>query len=70
MAASRRARLQIDERRTPSLDWIAHEQLSRDALRELLMASYVALLDKACKLDPDAGRVDSEKASRRRATGG
>lgn len=53
-----------------SLDWIGNKQLSQDALRELLVASYVALLEKAFKLDPDAARVDSEKASRRRATGG
>jgi AcrR family transcriptional regulator len=54
-----------------SLDWIAHkQQLSRDSLRELLVASYVALLDKAFKLDPDAAKVDSEKTSRRRATSG
>jgi AcrR family transcriptional regulator len=53
-----------------SLDWIAHEELSRDALRELLAAGYVALLAKAFKLDPDAGRDAGEKPSRRRASSG
>jgi AcrR family transcriptional regulator len=52
-----------------SLDWIAHPQLSRDALRELLVASYVALLEKAVKLDPEAASLDSAKPTRRRATG-
>jgi AcrR family transcriptional regulator len=53
-----------------SLDWIANAQLSRDALRELLVASYVALLDKAFKLDPDTATVQSEKTSRRRVSSG
>lgn len=53
-----------------SLDWIANQQLERDALRELLVASYVAVLEKAFKLDPDAGKGESEKPGRRRASSG
>jgi AcrR family transcriptional regulator len=53
-----------------SLDWIAHEQVSRDAMRELLVAGYVALLEKAFKLDPDAAKLVSEKPNRRRASNG
>jgi AcrR family transcriptional regulator len=53
-----------------SLDWIAHEQISRDAMRELLVASYGALLEKAFKLDPDAAKLESEKSHRRRASSG
>jgi AcrR family transcriptional regulator len=53
-----------------SLDWIAHPELERDSLRELLVASYVALLEKAFKLDPKAGKTETEKHGRRRASSG
>jgi AcrR family transcriptional regulator len=40
-----------------SLDWIAHPELTRDALRDLLIAGYVAMLVKALELDPKAARA-------------
>jgi AcrR family transcriptional regulator len=39
-----------------SLDWIGHPELARDALRDLLIAGYVAMLVKALELDPKAAR--------------
>lgn len=53
-----------------SLDWIAHPELERDALRELLVAAYVALLEKASKLDPKAGKNVTERHRRSRASSG
>lgn len=53
-----------------SLDWIAHPELDRDSLRELLVASYVALLEKAFKLDPKASKNHAEKPGRGRASNG
>jgi AcrR family transcriptional regulator len=53
-----------------SLDWLAHPELERDSLRELLVASYVALLEKASKLDPKAGKENTERAGRGRASNG
>jgi AcrR family transcriptional regulator len=38
-----------------SLDWIARREVARDALRELLVSSYIAILTKAMELDPRAG---------------
>jgi len=35
-----------------SLDWIAHPELDRNHLRDLLIAGYAALLAKAIELDP------------------
>jgi AcrR family transcriptional regulator len=52
-----------------SLDWIARAELDRDELRELLVASYAALLGEAQKLDPKADKNVSEKR-RRSAAGG
>jgi AcrR family transcriptional regulator len=37
-----------------SLDWIANATISREDLRELLVAAYVALLAKTIELDPKA----------------
>ena len=37
-----------------SLDWIAHRELARNDLCELLMAGYFAVLHKAVELDPKA----------------
>lgn len=37
-----------------SLDWVAHRELTRDQLRELLMAGYFAVLHKAVDIDPQA----------------
>jgi AcrR family transcriptional regulator len=39
-----------------SLDWIAHREVQRDALRELLVSSYIAILAKALELDPKPGK--------------
>jgi len=52
-----------------SLDWIAHPDLERDALRELLVTGFVALLEKAGKLDPAAGKNATRPARRARAAG-
>jgi AcrR family transcriptional regulator len=40
-----------------SLDWIAHPSITRDDLRELLVAGYVALLGKVIELDPKAASL-------------
>lgn len=37
-----------------SLDWIAHRELEREDLCQLLMAGYFAVLHKAVELDPKA----------------
>jgi AcrR family transcriptional regulator len=37
-----------------SLDWIANASITRDELRELLVAGYAALLTKTIELDPKA----------------
>jgi hypothetical protein len=37
-----------------SLEWIANPIVSREDLRELLVAGYVALLTKTIELDPKA----------------
>jgi AcrR family transcriptional regulator len=37
-----------------SLDWIANASITRDQLRELLVASYAGLLAKTLELDPRA----------------
>lgn len=37
-----------------SLDWIANASITRDELRELLVAGYAALLAKTLELDPKA----------------
>ena len=52
-----------------SLDFIARPELVQDDLRELLVASYAALLAEALKLDPKADKNASEKR-RRSGTGG
>jgi AcrR family transcriptional regulator len=42
-----------------SLDWIAHPELDRAHLRDMLIAGYAALLGKAIELDPKlAGSLD------------
>ena len=38
-----------------SLDWLAHPELQREDLRELLVAAYAAMLAKALELDPRGG---------------
>ena len=53
-----------------SLDWIARPELEQEELRELLVASYVGLLDKALKLDPKADKNRSEKRRRSAGSGG
>jgi AcrR family transcriptional regulator len=52
-----------------SLDFIARPELFQDDLRELLVASYAALLAEALRLDPKADKNASEKR-RRSGTGG
>jgi AcrR family transcriptional regulator len=37
-----------------SLDWIASPSISRDELRELLVAGYIAMIAKTLELDPKA----------------
>jgi AcrR family transcriptional regulator len=39
------------------LDWLAHPEMKRDQLRDLLIASYVAMLAKAGDLDPEIARM-------------
>jgi AcrR family transcriptional regulator len=39
------------------LDWLAHPEMKRDQLRDLLIAGYVAMLAKAGDLDPKIARV-------------
>jgi AcrR family transcriptional regulator len=57
-----------------SLDFIAHPEIGRDALRELLIAGYASMLAKAGSLDPRTARAlekvlhrdrDREKQDRR-----
>jgi alkaline phosphatase len=40
-----------------SLDWIAHPELRREDLRELLVAGYAAMFAKALEIDPKSARV-------------
>src|SRR3954470_6633040 len=40
-----------------SLDYIAHPDIGRDALRELMIAGYAAMLAKAAALDPRTARA-------------
>lgn len=47
-----------------SLDWIAHRELERSALRELLTAGYFAVLHKAVELDPKAAASAPIRARR------
>ena len=39
------------------LDWIAHPELEHDALRELLIAGYAAMLERTIALDPPTARI-------------
>jgi AcrR family transcriptional regulator len=39
-----------------SLDFIAHPEIGRDALRELMIAGYASMLAKAMNLDPSTAR--------------
>jgi AcrR family transcriptional regulator len=48
-----------------SLNWIAHRELSREDLTELLMTSYIALLNRALEVDASRTTV-RRKASRRK----
>jgi AcrR family transcriptional regulator len=49
-----------------SLDWIAHHELKRNELRELLIAGYFAVLNKAGELDPRAAVIPPSSARRPR----
>jgi AcrR family transcriptional regulator len=40
-----------------SLDWLSHPDLRREDLRELLVASYAAMLAKALEIDPRGASV-------------
>jgi AcrR family transcriptional regulator len=48
------------------LDWIAHPELQRDALRDLLIAGYVAMLAKTVELDPRTAKVLERVALKKR----
>lgn len=50
------------------LDWIAHPELGRADLRELLITGYGAMLAKVVELDPKTGKT-LEKLLRRNARG-
>jgi AcrR family transcriptional regulator len=52
-----------------SLDWIAHPELERDTVRELLVTGFGALLDKAQRLDSATGKNAARPARRTRAAG-
>jgi len=45
-----------------SLEWIAQASISRDELRELLVAGYAALLTKTLELDPKTVEADPIRA--------
>ena len=45
-----------------SLDWIENPSTTRDALRELLVAGYAALITKTIELDPEAGAAIAIRA--------
>ena len=51
-----------------SLDWIAHHELKRSELRDLLIAGYFAMLSKAGELDPQAAVIPQRAARRPRKT--
>jgi hypothetical protein len=40
-----------------SLDYLAHPEIGRNALRELLIAGYASMLAKAGSLDPRTARA-------------
>jgi AcrR family transcriptional regulator len=51
-----------------SLDWIAHRELSREELTQLLMSGYFGVLHKAVELDPKAAAGAPIKTRKRSAT--
>jgi AcrR family transcriptional regulator len=50
------------------LDWIAHPELERDALCELLIAGYAAMLDRTLSLDAPTARHLERLAARMHKT--
>ena len=48
-----------------SLDFLAHPDIGRDALRELMIAGYAAMLAKAAALDPRTARSLDKALGRR-----
>jgi AcrR family transcriptional regulator len=40
-----------------SLDWISHPAITRDQLRDLLVAGYVAMLAKTFEMDPETAQA-------------
>jgi hypothetical protein len=52
-----------------SLDWIAHPELERDAVRELLVTGFGALLEKAQRLESAASRNAARSRRLTRAAG-
>src|SRR5688572_14891328 len=51
-----------------SLDWIAHRELSREELTQLLMSGYFGVLHKAVELDPKAAAGAPIKPRKRSST--
>jgi AcrR family transcriptional regulator len=51
-----------------SLDWVAHRELERTELCELLMAGYFAVLHKAVEIDPKAAAAAPIRPRSRSAT--
>lgn len=50
-----------------SLDWVERQELDRSALRELLLAAFVASISKAMELDPKIARKFPGTSPRKRA---
>ena len=49
-----------------SLDWIADAAISRDELRELLVATYIATIAKTAEIDPKSIPIAQQLAGQRR----
>jgi AcrR family transcriptional regulator len=54
-----------------SLDWIARPSITRDELRELLVAGYAAMMAKTLELDPKVAVLEKPRAgpARKKVTG-
>jgi AcrR family transcriptional regulator len=52
------------------LDWLAHPELDRESLRELLIAGFGALLHKVTELDPRTATVLQRLAKRQKTSRG
>jgi AcrR family transcriptional regulator len=47
------------------LDWIVHPELERNALRDLLIAGYAAMMGKTIELDPKTAKVLERLATKK-----